>query len=62
MRHSENNSCPILLPVSADSIPAITIELKVDAKSKNNRISKNIVPPRDITASVGIAFRYKPIG
>ena len=62
IKHRENISCARLLPVSADSTPAITIELKVDVKSRNKRIIKNMVPPRETTESVGIAFRCNPIG
>lgn len=62
MRHMENNSCAMLLPVSGFSIPAITIDPNVEANIRKIRINRNIVPPRSMTEFVGDAFRYKPIG
>ncbi|KAJ9318100.1 hypothetical protein DTO271D3_1357 [Paecilomyces variotii] len=46
-RHSENINCATLPPVSACSIPAMTMEQKVDVNIINTRTSKNIVPLRD---------------
>lgn len=56
-RQNENSSCAMFPPVSGCSIPAITIELKVDVNSRNSSISRNIVPPRDTTECVGSALR-----
>lgn len=61
-RQSENSNCAICPPVSGSSIPAITMMVKVDVNIMNSRISRNIVPPRSITALVGSAFTYSPIG
>jgi hypothetical protein len=40
----------------------MTMMVKVDVNIMNSRISRNIVPPRSITALVGSAFTYSPIG
>lgn len=52
----------MLLPVSGCSMPAISMELNVDVNIRKIRIRRNIVPPRNVTESVGYAFRYSPIG
>ncbi|KAJ9354677.1 hypothetical protein DTO280E4_6742 [Paecilomyces variotii] len=58
-RHSENINCATLPPVSACSIPAMTMEQNVDVKIINTRTSKNIVPLRDGTQkNIGISFAW----
>ncbi|KAJ9337818.1 hypothetical protein DTO027B5_639 [Paecilomyces variotii] len=58
-RHSENINCATLPPVSACSIPAMTMEQKVDVNIINTRTSKNIVPLRDGTQkNIGISFAW----
>lgn len=49
-------------PVSACSMPAMTMELKVDANNMKIKISRNIVPPRSVTLFVGYPLRKSPIG
>ncbi|KAJ9388749.1 hypothetical protein DTO063F5_2397 [Paecilomyces variotii] len=45
--------------LSACSIPAMTMEQKVDVKIINTRTSKNIVPLRDGTQkNIGISFAW----
>ena len=56
-RVKENMSCAMLPPVSAVSMAAITMVVNVDVKRRNSQISKNIRPPRSVTAPVGSAFR-----
>jgi hypothetical protein len=58
----EKRSWAKLPPVSADSIPAMTMELKVELNIRNSHRRRNMVPALSVTASVGIAFRWKPIG
>ena len=52
----ENMRLAMLPPVSAVSIAAMTMVVKVDVKSKKVQMSRNISPPRSVTASVGEAF------
>ena len=46
---NEKSSCAMFPAVSAVSIPATTIVLKVEVKSKKTQTSKNIRPPRSWT-------------
>lgn len=55
-RVREKQSWAMFPPVSACSIPAITMELNVELNMRKIRISKNMVPLRSVTESVGIAF------
>lgn len=56
IRQSENMSCATLPAVSAESMPAIIMSVKVLVKIKNIQMYKNISPPRSATWPVGIAF------
>jgi hypothetical protein len=62
IRQSENRSCAMFPPVSACSMPAMIMELKVDANNMKIKISRNMVPPRSVTLFVGYPLRKSPIG
>ncbi len=53
---------PTLPAVSALSMPAMRICVKVLVNIIKAQISKKAKPPREVTSSVGTAFLYKPIG
>ena len=58
----EKKSWAMFPAVSAVSIPATIRLVKVDVKSKNAQMKRNIRPLRSVIAPVGSAFRYNPIG
>ena len=62
IKDSENIRLAMLPAVSAVSMAATVMSVNVEANMRNAQSSRNISPPRSVTAFVGIALRYRPMG